>query len=75
MLTVLTGEDCRPELGTLACAVQAIKQPVPRKLIAGREHFWQARYCDFNVWTSKKRIEKLKYIHRYPVKRGFGRET
>ena len=33
-------------------------------------HFWQARYYDFNVWTRKKRIEKLKYIHRNPVKRG-----
>ena len=34
------------------------------------QHFWQARYYDFNVWTEKKRIEKLRYIHRNPVKRG-----
>ena len=33
-------------------------------------HFWQARYYDFNVWTAKKRIEKLRYLHRNPVKRG-----
>lgn len=33
--------------------------------------FWQARFYDFNVWTEKKRIEKLRYIHRNPVKRGF----
>jgi putative transposase len=33
-------------------------------------HFWQARYYDFNVWTEKKRIEKLRYIHRNPVTRG-----
>jgi putative transposase len=33
-------------------------------------HFWQARFYDFNVWTEKKRIEKLRYIHRNPVKRG-----
>jgi putative transposase len=59
-----------PERGNLATAVQAIKQSVSRKLIAGRAHFWQARYYDFNVFTSKKRIEKLKYIHRNPVKRG-----
>jgi putative transposase len=58
------------EDGSLASAVQAIKQSVSRKLIGGREHFWQARYYDFNVWTPKKRIEKLKYIHRNPVKRG-----
>jgi putative transposase len=32
--------------------------------------FWQARFYDFNVWTERKRIEKLRYIHRNPVKRG-----
>jgi hypothetical protein len=32
--------------------------------------FWQARFYDFNVWTTKKRAEKLRYIHRNPVKRG-----
>jgi putative transposase len=31
--------------------------------------FWQARFYDFNVWTTKKRIEKLRYMHRNPVKR------
>jgi REP-associated tyrosine transposase len=59
-----------PEQGTLASAVQAIKKSASRKLIAGREHFWQTRYYDFNVFTSKKRTEKLKYIHRNPVKSG-----
>ena len=33
-------------------------------------HFWQHRFFDFNVFTEKKRIEKLRYIHRNPVKRG-----
>jgi putative transposase len=32
--------------------------------------FWQARFYDFNVWTERKRIEKLRYIHRNPVRRG-----
>jgi putative transposase len=32
--------------------------------------FWQARYYDFNVWSEEKRVEKLRYIHRNPVKRG-----
>jgi len=32
--------------------------------------FWQARFYDFNVWTAKKRWEKLRYMHRNPVKRG-----
>ncbi len=58
-----------PNVATLASAVQAIKQSESRKLIGGREHFWQARYYDFNVFTATKRIEKLKYIHRNPVKR------
>jgi putative transposase len=34
------------------------------------ERFWQARFYDFNVWTERKRIEKLRYIHRNPVERG-----
>jgi putative transposase len=32
--------------------------------------FWQARFYDFNIWTTKKRVEKLRYMHRNPVKRG-----
>jgi putative transposase len=59
-----------PNNGLLAGAVQAIKQSVSRKLIGNREHFWQERYYDFNVWSSVKRIEKVKYIHRNPVRRG-----
>jgi len=35
-----------------------------------RTPFWQARFYDFNVWTTKKRVEKLRYMHRNPVKRG-----
>ena len=34
-----------------------------------RRHFWQRRFYDFNVWSARKRIEKLRYIHN-PVKRG-----
>jgi putative transposase len=33
-------------------------------------HIWQRRFYDFNVWTEHKRIEKLRYMHRNPVKRG-----
>ena len=32
--------------------------------------FWQARFYDFNVWTTKKAGDKLRYMHRNPVKRG-----
>ena len=39
------------------------EEPQPRA-------FWQARFYDFNVWSAKKRVEKLRYMHRNPVKRG-----
>ncbi|HXZ19487.1 MAG TPA: transposase [Candidatus Acidoferrales bacterium] len=32
--------------------------------------FWQRRFHDFNVWSAKKRAEKLEYMHRNPVARG-----
>ena len=31
---------------------------------------WQPRFYDFNVWSAKKRREKLEYMHRNPVIRG-----
>jgi len=31
--------------------------------------FWQRRFYDFNVWTTKKLLEKLEYMHSNPVKR------
>ena len=31
--------------------------------------FWQRRFYDFNVWSLKKRIEKLDYMHMNPLKR------
>ncbi len=34
--------------------------------------FWQRRFYDFNVW-SKKKNEKLNYMHFNPVKRGLAR--
>ena len=33
-------------------------------------HVWQNRFYDFVVRTEGKRVEKLRYIHRNPVKRG-----
>ncbi len=35
--------------------------------------FWQRRFYDFNVWSRKKKIEKLNYMHSNPVKRGLVR--
>jgi putative transposase len=31
--------------------------------------FWQRRFYDFNVWSLKKRVEKLQYMHLNPSKR------
>jgi putative transposase len=59
-----------PEHGTLAQAMQSLKQGVARKLaLRAKESFWQARYYDFNV-CERKFVEKLRYIHRNPVQRG-----
>ena len=33
-------------------------------------HVWQSRYYDFLVRTEQKRVEKLRYMHGNPVKRG-----
>jgi len=69
----------------LSVAIKALKQGVARRVLrrlrrAGcqrplfadgvPERFWQARFYDFNVWSAKKRTEKLRYMHRNPVKRG-----
>jgi putative transposase len=65
---LLVGE---PERDTLAQAMQSLKQGVARRLaLRAADSFWQARYYDFNVWSEKKFVEKLRYIHRNPVKRG-----
>ena len=61
-----------PERATLELALQMLKQTTSRRLksIAGQNPFWQARYYDFNVWSERKRVEKLRYMHRNPVTRG-----
>jgi putative transposase len=33
-------------------------------------HIWQRRFYDFVVFTDRKQVEKLRYIHRNPVQRG-----
>jgi putative transposase len=52
----------------LALALKVIKVSVAKQ---SRERpFWQPRYYDFNVYTERKYVEKLKYMHRNPVRRG-----
>jgi hypothetical protein len=36
---------------------------------AALPRFWQRRFYDFNVWSLKKRVEKLHYMHMNPLKR------
>ena len=65
---LLVGE---PERRLLATAIQAMRQSVARRAPRNvGEAFWQARYYDLNVFSDRKRIEKLRYIHRNPVARG-----
>jgi len=59
-----------PERDTLADAIKSLKQGVSRRFIGKAEHFWQKRYYDFNVTSHNKFVEKLRYVHRNPVRRG-----
>lgn len=66
---LLIGE---PERAKLSTAIQMLKQNVSRELrLPEGSPFWEPRYYDFNVWGEAKRVEKLRYIHRNPVRRGF----
>jgi len=59
-----------PERDTLADAIKSLKQGVSRRLIGNAEHFWQNRYYDFNIRSDRQFVEKLRQIHRNPIKRG-----
>lgn len=59
-----------PRRETLAVAMKSLKQGVARRLLGNAAHFWQKRYHDRNVRDHPEFIEKLRYIHRNPVKAG-----
>jgi len=73
-----------PEQGTPSTVMQVVKQRFARRVLrktkqsAAQGEFWpdhedrvwQRRFYDFNVWSARKRIEKLRYMHRNPVRRG-----
>jgi putative transposase len=73
-----------PQRGTLSTVMKALKLGFARRVLGMAQrpdqpnlspmsepaHVWQRRFYDFNVWTGHKRIEKLRYMHRNPVKRG-----
>jgi putative transposase len=57
-----------PKRALLSKMIQALKLSVSMR---GRKRpFWQAHYYDFNVSGHEKFVEKLRYIHRNPVRRG-----
>jgi len=64
-----------PERGTIANTIQSLKISSAKRgkqLKAVRDvatPFWQTRYYDRNESDHEEFIEKLKYIHRDPVKR------
>jgi putative transposase len=57
-----------PKKALLSKAIQALKLSV--SVQSRQRPFWQPRYYDFNVHNEEKRVEKLRYMHRNPVKRG-----
>src|SRR5258708_33972279 len=75
-----------PEKGDPYKVMQAVEQGFARRVVGrlrkrqsaaqgrlfedGPEHVWQRRFYDFNVWSERKRIEKLRYMHRNPVRSG-----
>jgi putative transposase len=61
-----------PDVGDPSVVMKVIKERFTKLLHHGGVRtgpIWQKRFYDFNVCTSKKRIEKLRYMHRNPVKR------
>jgi putative transposase len=64
---LLTSE---PAQRLLQEALKSLKQSVSRRLLSEAEHFWQKRYYDFNIRNEEQFKEKLRYIHRNPVRRG-----
>jgi putative transposase len=65
-----------PEMGDPSVVMKVIKERFSRAVHRQAscdlipERVWQKRFYDFNVWSERKRIEKLRYIHWNPVKRG-----
>jgi putative transposase len=74
-----------PERGTQSTVMQVLKQRYARRILARKKtrnpaqgklwpgkppHVWQHRFYDFHGWSERKRVEKLGYMHRNPVKDG-----
>ena len=78
-----------PDHGTPSTVMQVVKQRFARRVLNRKrhnplqaalwpeppQHLWQKRFYDFHVWSERKRVEKLRYMHRNPVKAGLVEET
>jgi len=73
-----------PQVGDPSTVMQSVKQRFAQRVVLRRRRrkkdkgllqetgpmpVWQPRFYDFNVYTERKRVEKLRYMHRNPVKR------
>ena len=73
-----------PETGDPSVVMKVVKQRFARMVRKRRlcsaqtllwsesdpGHVWQKRFYDFNLRSQRKLIEKLRYMHRNPVRRG-----
>ncbi len=65
-----------PERGLLANAMQSLKIASSKRTAhlrsghAGSTPLWHKRYYDFNIRNYDQFTDKLRYLHRNPVKRG-----
>ena len=73
-----------PQERNPSIVMQAVKLGFARRILAdirrhsaqatlfdlSMHHVWQKRFYDFNVWSLRKQMEKLNYMHDNPVKRG-----
>jgi len=68
-----------PETHTLADAIQFLKLSFSKRIrtcghVVKVGPFWQKRYYDRNLRDAQEFTEKLRYLHRNPVKRGLVKE-
>jgi putative transposase len=68
-----------PQIANPSTVVQAVKLGFSRRLLPSvaadlPRRIWQSRFYDFNLWSQRKEVEKLKYMHRNPVVGGLVQE-
>ncbi len=62
-----------PEVGDPSVVMKVVKERFTKLVHHGgvrTGEIWQKRFYDFNVCSTEKRVENVRYIRRNPVKRG-----